>query len=72
MIAVPYTQPTARLASAELPPWEGLFAPPEVGLEILSRMYFTPQTHDLIGGRCGLGPFFYEVIFKLFRVKLGL
>jgi len=54
------------------PPWEGLFAPPEVDLGILSRMYFTPQTHDLIGGRCGLGPFFHEVIFKLFRVKLGL
>ena len=72
MIAVLYTQPIVRVASADLPQWYALFALPEVGLGILSRMYFTPQTHDLIGGRRGLGPFFYEVVFKRFCVKFGL
>ena len=50
---------------------KALFAPPEIGLGRMSRMYFPPQTHDLIGGRRGLGPFFHEVIFKRFCVKFG-
>ena len=51
---------------------EALFAPTEIGLGRMSRMYFPPQTHDLIGGRRCLGPFFHEVIFKRFCVKFGL